>query len=96
MNLFDKKFTSPVGKMGLAWKVLCAHGVTELDFGAGSDAGEEGAGVLLGGVRKGFKVSGKVARLAAAGSVGRYRPPGWPQALSPTALAARVITLIRI
>lgn len=45
---------------------------------------------------KGDKVSGNVARFAAAGSVGRYRAPCWPQADRLTALMPRIIALTRI
>lgn len=49
-----------------------------------------GAGVALGGLRSGFMASGRVARFAAAGSVGRYRGPGWPQ---PTSMAIAVVAI---
>ena len=39
-------------------------------------------GVTLGGLRSGFMASGRVARFTAAGSVGRYSGPGWPQPTS--------------
>ena len=58
--------------------------------GAGAEAGagagraegpDELAGelVVCAGLRIGFSSSGSVARLAAAGSVGRYSGPVWPQ-----------------
>jgi hypothetical protein len=45
---------------------------------------------------KGDKVSGNVARFAAAGSVGKYNSPRWPQADRPIALVPKIIALTRI
>jgi len=52
-----------VGNMGLAGKDLLAHGRLELAGGAGDSC--------LGAGRPGVKISGRVARWAAAGSLGR-------------------------
>jgi len=41
-----------------------------------------GVGATLLGLRIGLRASGRVARFAAAGSVGKYKGPGWPQALT--------------
>ena len=46
----------------------------------------------------GRSVSGKVARLAAAGSVGKYSAPCWPQPLRPAPMspAAPMVTAMVI
>ena len=45
---------------------------------------------------EGNSVSGNGARFAAAGSVGKYSGPFWPQADRLTALTPRTIVLTRI
>ena len=51
----------------------------------GVGAGVAGVGTTLLGLRIGLRVSGRVARFAAAGSVGRNSGPGWPQPLTSDA-----------
>jgi len=53
--------------------------------GVGEGAGEAGVGTTLLGLRIGLRVSGRVARFAAAGSVGRKSGPGCPQPLTSDA-----------
>ncbi|GAA6120315.1 hypothetical protein Acidovoranil_24180 [Acidovorax sp. FG27] len=73
--------------------------------GRGAEAGAA-AGTACGGVAdgwdgcrcwtKGVSVCGRVARCAAAGSVGRNSGPRWPQPAIAATLAARAIVLTRI
>lgn len=46
--------------------------------------------------RAGVRVSGSVARCEAAGPVGKYSGPRWPQPTAAAALAARTSVLTRI
>ena len=71
--------------------------------GAGAVTAGAGAGVVsaLPGVvdvasLRGDSVSGRVARCAAAGPVGRYSGPRWPQPTTAAALATRTNVLTRI
>ncbi len=54
-----------------------------------------GAGVA-GTLGKGRSDSGKLARFAAAGSVGKYSAPGCPQEDRQAALSARLVVVTRI
>ncbi|BCN37575.1 hypothetical protein ALDI51_08940 [Alicycliphilus denitrificans] len=66
------------------------------NHGRDDDAGtEEGAAGAVAREAAGLSVSGRVARCAAAGSVGRYSGPRWPQPRA-AALSARAIVLTRI
>jgi hypothetical protein len=87
-NLFTKKIIAPIGKMGLAGKILGCH------WGAGVAAEAAWAGRLAG--DGAICVSGTVVRFTAVGSVGKYSGPCWPQADRLTALLARTIVLTRI
>ena len=98
-DLFKKKFITPVSKVGLAREIFRDHGRLALAGPAGGRAedGLAGAGSSAAFTAlAGHKVWGKVARLAAAGSVGKYSGPCWPQADRLTALSARTRVLTRI
>ena len=91
-NALDVKRIALVGKVGLAGEILWVHGgvIERWVLGTGADAGlaTEG-GVALD--EPGRRVSGRVARRAAAGSVGKYRRPCWPQPLKPATIEAAPI-----
>ena len=63
---------------------------------AGQGVCGHGAGLLAGRAADGIRVWGRVARWAAAGSVGRYSAPDWPQAARAAMLSARTRGLTRI
>ena len=95
-HVLGEKFIAPVSNMRLAGKILGCH----WDAGGVAEAGgldKEGvAGLLAVPDLDGSSVSGKVARWAAAASVGKYRGPCWPQPDKPTALAPRTSVLTKI
>jgi len=63
----------------------------------GAEAGGlAGAAVVACAGVPGISDWGSVARLAAAGSAGKYSAPGWPQAVIPAIQVARTIALTRI
>jgi hypothetical protein len=74
-NVFKKKFLIAIGKMRMTWKYGMIHGAVDWDALAGGRWAE--AALWLGDaeVLADQSVSGKLARRAAAGSVGRYRGP---------------------
>jgi len=73
-----------------------------LEGASGVAGGAAGAGLAAGGwvaccrCTNGVSVCGRVARWAAAGSVGRNNGPRWPQPATAAMLAARAIVLTRI
>src|SRR6185312_1058360 len=80
--VLGKQLAVPVGEVGLA-----GQGCRQRRWGHGVLPGDEAVGVGMAGVpgvgsmdRPGRSVSSSVARCAAAGSVGRYSGPFWPQA----------------
>ena len=50
----------------------------------------------VGKVRAGFRVSSRLARSLAAGSMGKNKGPRWPQALNAATQVARTRLLARI
>lgn len=87
-NFFTKQFIAPVGKMGLAGKILECHWGAEMAAEAAWAGRPAGTGAICG--------SDKGRVLAATGSVGKYKGPCWPQASRLTALLARITVLTRI
>jgi hypothetical protein len=82
-------------------------GIARAGETSGAALGVAGVGWRGTWLEPGRKVSGRVARPAAAGSVGKYSGPCWPQPASaatarpipaalPTALAARARRLTKI
>jgi len=88
-NFFTKKSIVPVGKMRMTGKILRFH------WGTAVAAEAAPAGRLAGGTGI-ICASGPAARFAAAGSVGKYKGPCWPQADRLTAPLARTSVLTRI
>jgi len=62
-------------------------------FQRGADAEAAGGCAGLAVPTPGVKVWGRVARCAAAGLLGKYRGPRWPQPARAAALAARTSVL---
>ena len=65
-------------------------------FQRGCEALAAGDGAVLVSLLPGVRVCGSVARWLAAGPVGRYNGPRWPQPERAAALAARTSVLTRI
>ena len=76
----EARVTELMQLVGLAGQVVRCHG----------------AGLLAAGAAGLIRVWGRVARWAAAGSVGRYSAPVWPQPPRVTALNARTRVLTKI
>ena len=93
-GFFKEEFIAPVGKMGLAGKIVGCHCGAVGVMGCLAGLASVSAVVFV--ALNGLSVSGKVARRAAAGSEGKYRGPCWPQADRLTALAPRTNVLTRI
>lgn len=74
-NALEEEFGAPVSELGATRKLMSGHGVARFGFvwmaGAGVAAGAVSAGAFCRVGIAGQSDCGRVARLAAAGSVGR-------------------------